>query len=112
MRRTTSGGKGLEDCLKGALASGLNGPARVDLDDYAAACDRATGTNVVSALIEKHFNRQAPVDLAALWKDLGVRLEGGKIVFDDGAPLAQWRRMIVMGSPAHPPKFVPRPWES
>jgi hypothetical protein len=112
LRRATSGAKGLEDCLKGALVSGLGGPERIDLDDYAKACDHATGTHVVSALIEKHFNRQAPVDLAALWKDLGVSQEGGRIVLNDAAPLAQWRKMIVMGPPGRPRNFVPRPWES
>lgn len=112
LRRATSGAMGLEDCLRGALASGLGGPERAGLNEYAAVCDRVTGTKVVSGLIEKHFNRQAPVDLAALWKDLGAGLEGGKVVFNDSAPLAQWRKMIVMGPPGHPPKPVPRPWES
>jgi predicted metalloprotease with PDZ domain len=111
LRRATAGAMGLEDCLKGALASGLDGPARTRLDAYAAVCDRATGTKVVSGLIEKHFSRAEPVDLDALWKDLGVGLEGGKIVFNDAAPLAQWRRMIVTGPPGRPPKFIPRPWE-
>jgi predicted metalloprotease with PDZ domain len=109
LRRATSGAMGLEDCLKRALAGGLIGPMRVDLADYAAVCDRVTGTNVVSALIEKHFDRPAPVDLAALWKEIGVGLEDGKIVFDDAAPLAQWRKMIVMGPPGRPPSPVPRP---
>ena len=109
LRRATSGAMGLEDCLKGALAAGLIGPMRVDLADYAAVCDRVTRTNVVSALIEKHFDRPAPVDLAALWKEIGVGLQDGKIVFDDAAPLAQWRKMIVMGPPGRPPSPVPRP---
>ena len=112
LRRATSGAMGLEDCLKGALAAGLNGPERMGLDEYAEVCDRVTGTKVVSALLEKHFDHSAPVDLNALWKDLGVSLEGGRIVYNDAAPLAQWRKMIVMGPPGRPPKPVPRPWES
>ena len=112
LRRATSGTMGLEDCLKGAPASAMIGSTRIDLAEYAAACDRVTGTNVVSALVEKHFNRPAPVDLKALWQEIGVGLAGGKIVFDDSAPLAAWRKMIVMGPPSHPPRPVPRPWEN
>jgi hypothetical protein len=35
------------------------------------------------------------VDLAALWKRLGVRVDGGRVVFDDGAPLAALRLAIT-----------------
>jgi len=37
----------------------------------------------------------APVDLSALWKELGVVDHGGKIEFDDGAPLAAIRKAIT-----------------
>jgi hypothetical protein len=36
-----------------------------------------------------------PVDLPNLWKRLGVKLIGDKVVFDDGAPLAAVRRAIL-----------------
>jgi predicted metalloprotease with PDZ domain len=110
LRRATNGAKGLEDCLGGVLWSGLDGSQRAGLGDYAAACDRVTGTNVMSALVERHFNKAEPVDLAALWKDLGISLVADRIVIDDAAPLARWRRLIVPGT--HPPKRVKLPWDS
>jgi hypothetical protein len=110
IRRVSQGAKGLEDCLGGVLWSGLDGAQRASVGEYAAACDRATGTTAMSALVDRHFNRGEPVDLAALWKELGVALIGGRIALDDSAPSAVWRKMIVPGS--RPPKPVKLPWQS
>lgn len=112
IRRESAGAKGLEDCLAGALWDGLDGAGRVSLDAYTQACNRATGTTAMSEMIERYVTAQTPVDLAALWKDLGVALVGGRIVLDDTAPQAKWRKMIVMGPPGHPPRPVKLPWES
>ena len=110
LRRATSGAKGLDDCLAGVLWSGLDGTRRVSVEEYAQVCDRITGTTVMSSLVDRHFNKAEPVDLAALWKDLGISLVGDRIALNDLAPSAQWRKMIVPGS--HPPKRVKLPWES
>ena len=110
IRRASNGAKGLEDCLAGVLWSGIDGTQRMAVADYAAACDRATGTTAMSSLVDRHFARAEPVDLAALWKDLGISVVAGRIVFDNSAPAAQWRKMIVPGS--RPPKRVRLPWES
>jgi len=110
LRRATNGGKGLEDCLAGVLWRGLDGARRATVAEYAAACDRVTGTTVMSGLVERHFNDAKPVDLAALWKDLGISLVAGRITLDDSAPSAQWRKLIVPGT--RPPKRVKLPWES
>jgi hypothetical protein len=37
----------------------------------------------------------APVDLGALWKELGVERRNGKTEFIDGAPLAAIRKAIT-----------------
>ena len=110
LRRATNGAKGLEDCLTGVLWSGLDGARRATVAEYAAACDRVTGTTVMSGLVERHFNSAEPVDLAALWKDLGISLVAGRIALDDSAPSARWRKLIVPGT--HPPRRVKLPWES
>ena len=110
LRRATNGAKGLEDCLAGVLWSGLDGARRATLAEYAAACDRVTGTSVMSGLVERHFNNAQPVDLAALWKELGISLVAGRIALDDNAPSARWRKLIVPGTP--PPRRVKLPWES
>jgi hypothetical protein len=110
IRRASNGAKGLDDCLGGVLWTGLDGGQRISVADYAAACDRATGTTAMSGLVDRHFTKAEPVDLAALWKELGISLVGGRIALDDSAPSALWRKMIVPGS--HPPKRVKLPWES
>ena len=112
IRRDSNGAKGLEDCIAGALWQGLGGVERVPPDAYAEACDRATGTKAVSALLDRHFRNAQPVDLAALWKELGVALVGGRVALDDSAPQARWRKMIVMGPPGQPPRPVKLPWQS
>ena len=109
-RRATNGAKGLEDCLGGVLWSGLDGSQRATLAEFAATCDRATGTTVMSGLIDRHVNDAQPVDLALLWRELGISVVAGRIVLDDAAPSAQWRKLIVPGS--HPTKRVKLPWES
>jgi hypothetical protein len=110
IRRASKGAKGLDDCLGGVLWSGLDGGQRAGVADYATACDRATGTTAMGTLVDRHFNKGEPVDLAALWKDLGVSVAAGRIALDDTAPSAQWRKMIVPGS--HPPRRIKLPWES
>jgi hypothetical protein len=110
LRRESNGSKGLEDCLGGVLWSGIDGTQRMSVSDYGLACDRVTGTKAMSTLIDRHFNKAEAVDLAALWKELGISLVGGRIVLDDGAPAAQWRKLIVPGS--HPPRRVKLPWDS
>lgn len=97
IRRATDGAKGLEDCLVGALRGGYDAPRTVRLPEYVAACDRATGATVVSGLVERYDRKGEAVDLASFWRALGVAETGGRIVLDDGAPQARWRKMIVMG---------------
>jgi hypothetical protein len=111
IRRDSDGAKGLEDCFAGALWNGMGGGDRIPLDAYVQACDAATGTRAMSGLIDRHYYNAQPVDLAKLWKELGVALIGSRIALDDRAPQARWRKMIVMGPPARPPKPVKLPWE-
>lgn len=110
LRRETDGARGLEDCLVGALHTGFDAARRAGLAEYAAACERATGTTSLRALLDRHVTRGEPVDLARLWRELGLSLQGERIVLDDTAPLARWRRMIVMGM--RPTTRVKLPWES
>ena len=112
IRRDSDGAKGLEDCFAGALWQGMGGADRVTMEAYAQACDSATGTRAMSALLDRHFHNAQPVELAKLWKELGVALVGGRIVLDDSAPQARWRKMIVMGPPGRTARHVKLPWES
>jgi hypothetical protein len=112
IRRETNGAKGLEDCLGGALWAGNEASKSVPLQDYVAACDSATGTKVVGGLVDRYYANGAPMDLNAFWQDIGVSAVGGRIVLNDDAPQAQWRKMIVMGPPGRALKVVKLPWPS
>jgi hypothetical protein len=57
--------------------------------------DAATGTKVLRELHEELGTSAGSVDLAALLRRLGVRLEGGVVRFDDGAPVAAVRDAIL-----------------
>jgi hypothetical protein len=66
----------------------------------------------MSELVDRHVNASTAIDLDRLWKELGVSLVAGRIVLDDAAPQARWRKMIVFGPPGQPPRPVKLPWES
>jgi len=105
IRRATSGSKGLEHCLRGALrAGGDMAPAeRWPLSTFAQRCDAALGAPVMATMLERHLGKSVEVDLPALWRDLGVRLTADGVAVDDGAPLAAIRRVLVMGRAADKP---------
>ena len=60
--------------------------------------DRAVGVPVLSDLYKKMKSAPAPVDLDALWKELGVKRQDGKTEFDDTAPLAPIRKAIMQAN--------------
>jgi len=95
IRRETKNSKGLEDALRAILAAG--GDIRHDwnLIEALRVGDQATGTHVLEKEYEKMKDKPTPVDLDALWKDLGVRRDGKRVKYDDGAPLAAIRRAIT-----------------
>ena len=57
--------------------------------------DRNTGAPVMAALYKTMGPRPHSPDLKRIWRDLGMRQERGRIVFDDTAPLAAMRRAIT-----------------
>ena len=52
------------------------------------------GGSTVSRLIALHMEPGKPIDLDALWRSLGVSQQGGRIVFDDAAPLARQHQSV------------------
>jgi hypothetical protein len=102
IRRQTNNQKGLEDALRGILNAG--GDIREDwtLNDALKAGDRAAGVDVLVKQYEKMKNQPTNVDLAALWKELGVESDGQTIHFREDAPLAAIRRSITDGEAAMP----------
>jgi hypothetical protein len=106
IRKQTNNQKGLDDALRGVLFSG--GDMRHDwpLESALEAGDRATGTTVLTTLYEKMKKDPYPVDLPALWQQLGIVQDGNTVRFLDSAPLAAIREAITYGTPSAAPKAV------
>lgn len=94
IRQKTGGKQGLEHALRGILRAGGDVRADWPLERALATGDRATGVAVLVPLHQRPGTRPEPVDLAGLWKQLGVQVTGRRVTFDDAAPLAGVRRAI------------------
>ena len=100
IRRKTQNKKGLEDALRGILDAGGDIRKDWELEQTLKIGDRATGTDVLKKLYDQMKDQPVNVDLAALWKELGVVSDDGTIQFQDDAPLAAVRRAIAAGASA------------
>jgi len=99
IRKRTGNKKGLEDALRAILKAGGTIESDWPLARTLETGDGATGVGVLRELYDKMKAAPAPVDLTALWKELGVERRNGKIAFDDGAPLAAIRKAITQRAP-------------
>jgi hypothetical protein len=100
IRRKTNNKKGLEDALRGILNAGGNIREDWELEKALKAGDQAAGVDVLAQQYEKMKDQPVNVDLAALWKELGVEGGGENIHFKEDAPLAAIRRSITDGGAA------------
>ncbi|MGO4879274.1 MAG: hypothetical protein ACLP59_00455 [Bryobacteraceae bacterium] len=102
IRKNTANAKGLQDALRAINRAG--GTIEVDwpLERALEIGDKATDGKTLMDLYRKMGAQPMPVDLPALWKQLGVARDNGKLVFDDHAPLAAARLAIMRGSRAEP----------
>jgi hypothetical protein len=98
IRKETNNAKGLQQALRGILDAG--GDHEQDwstwkIDRIFRVGDKATGTTVLTDLYHKMRDKPYAPDLNALWRELGVSVQNGKVAFDDNAPLAAIRRAIT-----------------
>ena len=94
-RKESHNRKGLVDALRAVNRAGGNIESDWPLERALRIGDKATGTKVLMTLYGQMAAKPMPVDLAGLWKQLGVRREAGQVTFDDGAPLASVRAAIA-----------------
>lgn len=99
LHKRTQNAKGVEHVLRGFGNAGMSNARRYTMAEVVAVADRATGTTVVSETYEKMRASPHPVDLDALWKQLGIEVTAGRVRFDEKAPLASVRRAIATGKP-------------
>lgn len=95
IRSRTRGRRGLDDVLRAIVAAGGTICQSWDVDRLIATGDRAAGVPALRTLYRRMATSPDRVDLDRLWRSLGVRLEHGRVVLDDGAPLAYVRRAIT-----------------
>lgn len=98
IHKETNNAKGLQQALRGILDAG--GDHEKDWNDWPikrifSVGDKATGTTVLADLYKEMRAKPYAPDLDALWRELGVSVQGGRVVFDDSAPLASIRRAIT-----------------
>jgi hypothetical protein len=98
IRKETDNAKGLQQALRGVLDDGGNHEQDWEtwpIKRIFSVGDKATGTTVLSDLYKKMRAKPYAPDLDALWRELGVSVQQGRVVFDDSAPLAPIRRAIT-----------------
>ena len=101
IRKATGNRSGLRDALRAINGAGGNITTAWPLSRALEIGDKATGATVLADLHQKMGASPYPVDLAALWKELGVRAHGDQAIFDPRAPLAEIRAsMIQTAQPA------------
>jgi len=100
IRKQTKNKKGLEDALRGILNAGGDINQDWDLEKALKMGDTAAGVEVLQKLYADWKDKPVQVDLAAMWKQLGVESDGGTVRLLDDAPLSAVRRAIEMGTPS------------
>jgi len=95
IRTQTHNQKGLQDALRGILNAGGNINEEWEIEKTLAVGDKATGSTVLMDLYREMGDKPSPVDLAALWKELGIVRTDGSVKFDNRAPLASVREAIT-----------------
>jgi predicted metalloprotease with PDZ domain len=97
IRERTNNRFGLRHALRAIVREGGTLGKTWPLSRAFEVGDRATGTDVLSELYRRMRAEPVRIDLDAWWKRLGVRVEGPVVRFDDGAPLAHVRRVLIVG---------------
>ncbi len=95
IRRRTNNRKTLRDGLRAIVAAGYNITRRASLEPMLAIVDAAVGVPVLTELYERSRAHPGDWDLAVLWSDLGVELNGALVRLVDDAPLASIRAAIT-----------------
>jgi hypothetical protein len=95
IRKDTSNRKGLRDALRAIVGQGGNIEVGWPIEQALETGDKAVGGKTLMSLYSQMGGAAMPVDLAALWKELGVERQGDTAVFDDQAPLAAVRKAIL-----------------
>ena len=81
--------------MRGVIAAGGNHEQDWSIERVLTTADKAVGVDALSRLHREMGSKPVTPDLAALWRDLGLRPRGEALEFDDSAPLAAIRKAIT-----------------
>jgi hypothetical protein len=95
IRKQTGNRLGLQDAMRGVIAAGGNHERDWSIDRVLSTADKAVGVDVLTRLHNEMGPKAMTLDLAALWRDLGLKSQGESLEFDDTAPLAAIRKAIT-----------------
>ncbi|SHJ80220.1 hypothetical protein SAMN05444159_1538 [Bradyrhizobium lablabi] len=95
IRKATGNRLGLQDAMRGVIAAGGNHEVDWPIERILATADKAVGLQVLTRLHNEWGAKPVTPDLDALWRDLGLGIQNGSLVFDDTAPLAAIRAAIT-----------------
>jgi hypothetical protein len=95
IHQRTNNRYGLQDALRGIVRAGGNMEQDWPLARALKAGDEATGVPVLMELYSRMKASPVTPDLAAMWRDLGVRPFRDSVVFDQSAPQASIVRSIM-----------------
>jgi len=95
LRERTGNRYSLDDVLRAIGKTGASDQDYWPLQRVLDTAQFATGTPVLQELYGRLAEKPGTVDLLGLFARLGVRAQGGSVVFDDNAPLAKVRRSIT-----------------
>jgi hypothetical protein len=97
IRQETHDARSLDDALRGIAATGADVQSRWDIAHVIGVGDAATGTTALAQTYRELALAPGSVELAELWKRLGVHPGKDGVTLDDQAPLAAMRRAITSG---------------
>ena len=95
IHRRTNNRYGLQDALRGIVRAGGNMEHDWQLTRALKAGDDAVGVPVLTDLYDQMKATPVTPDLAAIWRELGVRPSGDSVTFDQSAPQASIVRSIM-----------------
>ena len=95
MRKGSNNRVGLQDALRGLVATGTHYGVALSLEETLKRADQATGMAVLAELYASMKDKPVTPDLPQLWKDLGVEIVGHSVSLRDDAPLSAVRRTIT-----------------
>ena len=95
IRKSTGNARSLDGALRRIVAQGGNVGVTWPVDRALEEGDRDAGGTVLCDLRRRLGDAPITTDLDALFRELGVHLDGRAVVYDDAAPLAAIRRSIA-----------------